>query len=192
MTNDIHDIKGLVPLPQSYWWLWALLALVALAVVAWLWWRRRKPAAPPAIRTPVLTPFDLAVQAFRRLLEDQLIERGLPDEFYTRLSDIVRHYLEGRFHLRAPERTTEEFLYEVSRDHTLAQEHKDLLGRFLEECDLVKFARHRPASADMKRAFDAAEKFVNDTRPRLREPAPENTQFLIRSDQKSSQTEATK
>src|SRR5262245_9376986 len=111
MTNDIHDIKGLVPLPHSYWWLWALLALLVVAVVGWLWWRQRRPAAPPAISAPVLTPFDLALQALRRLLDDQLIDRGLPDEFYTRLSDIVRHYLEGRFQLHAPEQTTEEFLY---------------------------------------------------------------------------------
>jgi hypothetical protein len=139
----------------------------------------------------VLTPFDLAVQALRRLLEDQLIERGLPDEFYTRLSDIVRHYLEGSFQLRAPERTTEEFLYEVSRDSSLTQEHKDLLGAFLQECDLVKFARHRPASTDMKRAFEAAERFVTDTRPRLREEEA-SARFVIRSDHKSSKSEVTR
>ena len=91
------------------------------------------------------------------------------EEFYTRLSDIVRHYLEGRFYLRAPERTTEEFLYEVSQDNALAQEHKDLLGAFLQESDLVKFARHHPEQSDMQRALEAAEKFVRDTQPQAQE-----------------------
>jgi hypothetical protein len=86
--------------------------------------------------------------------------------FYTRLSDIVRRYLEGQWGLRAPERTTEEFLYEVSRDHALSVEHKELLGAFLQESDLVKFARLRPGADDKQRAFDAAEKFVRDTQPR--------------------------
>jgi len=171
MDTDIRDIKGLVPLPQSYWWLWALLALVVLGVAAWLafrWWQKRQQVAP--IRPPpILTPYDHAVRALRALLDDKLMERGLVDEFYTRLSDIVRHYLEGRFQLHAPERTTEEFLLEVSHDDSLAHEHKDLLGAFLQECDLVKFARFRPGSTDMKRAFDAAEKFVHDTRPRMQE-----------------------
>ena len=91
------------------------------------------------------------------------------EEFYTRLSDIVRQYLEGQMGLRAPERTTEEFLYEVSRDHSLSEEHRELLGAFLQEADLVKFARHQPGAEDMKRAMDAAEKFVEDTQPRAQE-----------------------
>jgi hypothetical protein len=170
-TNDIRDIKGLVPLLGGYGWLWVLAALVVLGVAAWFlyrWWRRRQlPAAPPSI--PVLSPYDRAVRALQRLLDDQLMPRGMADEFYTRLSDIVRHYLEGRFHLHAPERTTEEFLAEVSQSDALTREHKELLGAFLQECDLVKFARFRPGSADMQRAFEAAERFVHDTRRRLRE-----------------------
>src|SRR5262245_7069389 len=141
-VTDIRDIKGLVPLPMGRWWLWVAIAIVFIAVVVWLiWWLHHRKKVPPAsVRIP-LTPYDLAVQSLRRLLDEQWIERGLVDEFYTRLSDIVRHYLEGRFQLHAPERTTEEFLYEVARDNTLTQEHKNLLGTFLQECDLVKFAR---------------------------------------------------
>jgi hypothetical protein len=76
----------------------------------------------------------------------------------------VRRYLEGQFGLRAPERTTEEFLYEVSGDGSLSPQHKELLGRFLQESDLVKFARHRPGKDDMDRVFGAAEEFVQETR----------------------------
>ena len=155
--EDIRDIKGFVPVPHSLWWLWALLAVVVIVVVA-LWWRsRRKPAN---VSTPVvqLSPLEIALAALQRLREDN----PAVEVFYTRLSDIVRHYLEDQFRLRAPERTTEEFLYEVSRDGVLSAEHKDLLGAFLQESDLVKFARHRPGREDMDRAFGAAEKFVRE------------------------------
>ena len=87
----------------------------------------------------------MAIRALQRLRE----ENPPVEEFYTRLSDIVRRYLEGQLGLRAPERTTEEFLYEVSRDHALSAEHKELLGAFLQESDLVKFARFRPGADDM-------------------------------------------
>ena len=97
--------------------------------------------------------------ALQRLRE----ENPPVDVFYTRLSDIVRRYLEDRFQLRAPERTTEEFLYETSRNGLLSAEHKELLGRFLQECDLVKFARLQPDDTDRQRAYDAAEKFVRET-----------------------------
>jgi hypothetical protein len=155
--EDIHDIKGLVPLPHDLWWLWLLLLIAAAAVAFWLWKRRRQVNAIETIAP--LSAFELAIHELQRLRE------GNPpvEEFYTRLSDIVRRYLEGQLGLRAPERTTEEFLYEVSRDRALSTEHKELLGAFLQESDLVKFARFRPGEEDKKRAFAAAEKFVEET-----------------------------
>lgn len=160
--EDIHDIKGLVPLPHNLWWLWLL--LLAAAVVAFWVWKRKRPASPMAA-VPPPTPYEVAIRALQRLRE----ENPPVEEFYTRLSDIVRCYLEDHLGLRAPERTTEEFLYEASRDHALSAGHKELLGAFLQESDLVKFARFRPGADDMNRAFDAAEKFVHDTQPRMQE-----------------------
>lgn len=164
-TIDIRDIKGLVPLPHSWWWLWAIGALALAAALAFWLWKRRRPTTPPNAFGAPLSAYEVAIQALRQLLDENLIGRGEVDAFYTRLSDIVRHYLEGRFDLRAPERTTEEFLYEVSRDSALTPEHQALLSLFLQEADLVKFARFRPGLVDMKRVFDAAEEFVQDTRP---------------------------
>ena len=159
--EDIRDIKGLVPLPHNWWWLLVLVAVLALAY--WLWKRKRPTDTANAVPPP--TPYELAIRALQQLR----VENPPVEEFYTRLSDIVRHYLEGRFYLRAPERTTEEFLYEVSQDNALAQERKDLLGAFLQESDLVKFARHHPEQSDMQRALEAAEKFVRDTQPQAQE-----------------------
>ncbi len=135
--EDIRDIKGLVPLPHGWWWLWLLLALVAAAVAFWLW-KRRQPGVSAFVAPPP-TPYEVAIRELRRLRE----ENPPVEEFYTRLSDIVRQYLEGQMGLRAPERTTEEFLFEVSRDHSLSAEHRELLGAFLQEADLVKFAKFR-------------------------------------------------
>jgi len=159
--EDIHDIKGLVPLPHNWWWLLVLVAVLALAY--WLW--KRRQSTDPISTPPPPTPYELAIRALQQLRE----ENPPVQEFYTRLSDIVRHYLEGRFHLHAPEQTTEEFLYEVSENNVLTQKHTDLLGAFLQESDLVKFARHHPEQSDMLRALEAAEKFVRDTQPQTQE-----------------------
>jgi len=159
--EDIRDIKGLVPLPHGSWWLWILVAVVIAGTLAfWLWKRRRPTIAPNAFGAP-LSAYEMAMRALQRLRD----ENPAVEEFYTRLSDIVRRYLENEFGLRAPERTTEEFLYEMSRDSALTLEHKQLLGAFLQEADLVKFARFRPGEEDKGRAFDAAEKFVGETQP---------------------------
>ena len=162
--EDIHDIKGLVPVPHGLWWLWVLLVVVVAAAAAfWLWKRRRQFSPRAAVPPP--TPYEIAIRELQRLRAGNLPV----EEFYTRLSDIVRRYLEGQFGLHAPERTTEEFLYEVSRDHSLSIEHRELLSAFLQESDLVKFARFRPGAEDVTRAFDAAEEFVRDTQPHPQE-----------------------
>jgi hypothetical protein len=93
------------------------------------------------------------------------VEAGRQEEFYVRLSTIVRAYLEARFHLRAPEMTSEEFLQAAQRDPQLASPQRARLGQFLSEADLVKFARHQPAAADAERAQDAAREFVESTAP---------------------------
>jgi hypothetical protein len=62
--EDIHDIKGLVPLPHGWWWLLLLLILAAmLALAYWLWKRRQTDAinAPPP-----LTPYELAIRALQQ------------------------------------------------------------------------------------------------------------------------------
>ena len=88
--EDIHDIKGLVPLPHGLWWLWLLLLAAAIAFVLWLRKRRR-----PTIATGTVAPssaYDVAMRALQQLREDN----PPVEEFYTRLSDIVRHYLESQ------------------------------------------------------------------------------------------------
>jgi hypothetical protein len=157
--EDIHDIKGLVPVPHYGWWCAGLVVLVLGGIAFWLW-KRRNPG-PVVPRVPPLTPFQAALAALLRLREGNLSV----EEFYTRLSDIVRQYLEQQFRLHAPERTTEEFLYELSQGSQLTPAQKELLSSFLQESDLVKFAKLRPEVADRQRAFDAAEKFVRESVP---------------------------
>jgi len=100
------------------------------------------------------------------------------EEFYTRLSDIVRQYLEGQMGLRAPERTTEEFLYEVSLDQSLSSDHRKLLGAFLQEADLVKFAKFQPGAEERMRALEAAEKFVQESGGSANAPADRSDESM--------------
>ena len=94
-----------------------------------------------------------------------LIEAGEFHPFYVRLSDIVRRYVEERFGLMAPQRSTPEFLREARGSSALSDDHQDLLARFLRAADMVKFALHVPAAADAEGALTAARGFVEDTMP---------------------------
>ena len=79
------------------------------------------------------------------------------------MSDTTRTYLEERFDFRAPERTTEEFLRELSGTDLLAREQKDSLGNFLASCDLVKFAKYEPGENELRGLHSSALRLVEET-----------------------------
>lgn len=167
----LREILSPLHLPRSLRGLIYLLpVLLAAAVIAGivLLIRRRKHAAyvAPVKRIP---PHELALNELEKLMADRLVEQGEYKLFYIRLSDILRHYIENRFGLRAPERTTEEFLVELGASDRLAANHKILLRDFLKHCDLVKFAKLEPGYEETKEAAESCRRFILDTIPSLAE-----------------------
>ena len=106
---------------------------------------------------------EVAYARLQALIAEDLVGAGRIKEFYQRINAILRHYIEDRFHLRAPERTTEEFLAELRETNHLNEQHKASLGQFLEHCDLVKFAKHQPGEAEIQRTFDLVKQFIETT-----------------------------
>ena len=83
---------------------------------------------------------------------------------FEKLSGCLRQYIENRFQLRAPEQTTEEFLEQLKTSDALKLEHKQELQKFLEHCDLVKFARYQPSNEQINESLTMAEAFVDKTK----------------------------
>jgi len=163
---DVRDIKDVeeVPIDWRPYWLAAgtLLGLIALgAGLFWLLNRRQQTIAA----RPVTPPHEIAYAELARLQRLGLTQQGAFKEYYSGLSAIVRTYVEQRFGVRAPEMTTEEFLVRSARKGELQGQHRGLLGGFLGESDLVKFAKHLPTIDDSERAYDAAKRFVDETAP---------------------------
>jgi len=163
---DIRDIRGIVTRAKRFWSITAL-ALSALAVIfgAFLWARKRKRKAMEAA-SRVRPADEVAYEKLMELRAMRLPEKGMVKEYYVRLSEIVRYYLEGRFSFRAPEMTTEEFLESLRESPVLRSEHKHLLREFLSHCDMVKFAKYGPTPLEMLDSFSSAEKLVDQTRRR--------------------------
>ena len=166
---DIRGLKDMVEIPTGNEWVWWLLVAVAVLVVAGIvaWFIRRHLAkcsaelAPP----PPPPPHVVAWERLQRALE--LIHEA--EWFCIEVSHIIRVYLEERFSLHAPDRTTEEFLLELQSSRRLAGEHKQLLANFLSECDRVKFARAEPPEQELRSLHEAASRLVGETQPSLHE-----------------------
>jgi hypothetical protein len=159
-TNDIRGIKPPVEIPSGWDWVgWTLgaLALAAALWWAWRWWRARVTALP------AVPPVPPHVRA-RQRLEEALRLLSDPRLFCIAVSDALRVYLEERFDLRAPERTTEEFLQELNSASHLDSAQKACLADFLERCDLVKFARFEPTESALRELHESALRLVDETR----------------------------
>ncbi len=163
----LRDIKGPIAIDSPWLWLLGfglLLVLAALIGLAWWWWQRRNPTEPePGIQ---LSPADRARQ--RLLASLGQIEEA--DRFTTEVSEIARTYLEEQFGLQAPDRTTEEFLGELSGSVALDSRHKALLADFLTRCDLVKFARAEADRSDLLALHGAAQRLVDETSAAMAPP----------------------
>jgi hypothetical protein len=166
-TNTLRDIKP--PVEISNPWLWVLGGLAAFLVAGsavLMWFLLRKSRLPAAL--PPRIPAHVRA---RQKLAAALALISQPREFCILVSDTVRSYLEERFDFHAPERTTEEFLYELQATNLLTPGQKDSLGEFLQRCDLVKFARYEPREPELHDLHDAALRLVEETIPV--EEAPE-------------------
>jgi hypothetical protein len=165
-ATDIHDIKGPVELPadrtKAYVAIGLALAAVVVAFATMVLLRRRRRRLEIE---SVEMPWETALRQLDALRSFDPLKEGRIEEFYVTLSGIVRHYLERRFGLRAPEMTTEEFFDLMSRDGTLAGEHKQLMQEFLAHCDLVKFARYGPSRSEIDGAYGSASRLVKETIP---------------------------
>jgi len=158
----IRDIAGPAEIPADYTKAIVIAAAaVAAAAGLYLLWRRRRAKIPESRRIPA---HETAYGALEALLARGLVEKGRYREFTAETADILRRYIEDRFGLRAPERTTEEFLQEAGAGLDVGEERKRILADFLVHCDLVKFAALEPSADDVKRTFNTAKDFIDATK----------------------------
>src|ERR1043165_374930 len=160
-TNALRDIKPPVEIPTGWLWaFWVIGALIvcALAYPLWQYWLNHRSKG---VVVPIIPPHVRAKQK----LQEALALIGQPREFCIMVSDTIRYYLEERFTFRAPERTTEEFLYELRHTNLLTPDQKESLGEFLTSCDLVKFAKYEPGEPELRDLHSSALRLVEETEP---------------------------
>lgn len=164
-ADDIRDIKPPVYFPTNYLLFIIIGIIVVLAAIVFLGLflkkTREKRCKKPL--PPEKTAHQIARESLAALSSENLPEAGRIKEYYFRLSDIIRRYIEDRFMIKAPEMTTEEFLFSLGDATWFSAGHKDLLKEFLNLCDIVKFAKYGPTRKEIDASFSVADRFVEET-----------------------------
>ncbi len=169
------DIKPQARMPERAPWLFALLGLTALLLAAWAYWRRRARRTEGAVAVPAAPPrppHEIAYAELERLLSSGWLEAGRIKELYIELAEIIKRYLTGRFGVVTFERTTTEILEALRLARVPVKATADAF-EFFSACDLVKFAKHLPATEETRGAVEMAYRLVDETRPAVPAASPE-------------------
>lgn len=160
-----EEDEGVVQLAVeiSWWWYIAggVIVIAIIAIIAVVVLRRCRDSEIERIYKGA---HELAYERLSELERQGYVEAGMLKEFYEGVSNVLRYYIEDRFTLKAPEHTTEEFLYELQYSYVLSTEDKDSVGQFLRHCDLVKFARQEPTEVEVNGSVKLVKGFVDRTR----------------------------
>lgn len=174
---DIKPVKNAPFVLMDYYWT-MMGVLIALFVIVWSlyfyqrWKYRKDHPMEAAGMEPALPPFEAAMQALDHLKEQKLWQQGLEKEYYTSLTDILRGYINGRFHVNAMEMTSGEILAAMRKEDA-PKELIEKLKQVLDLADFVKFAKLRPGYDDNEMSLLSAYTFVNGTVEVKTEPAEE-------------------
>jgi hypothetical protein len=167
-TGTIRDIKGIYKAPYSFSEIYPfILALIFTGLLIWfiLYYIDRKKKDKPILRRirPPEMPHVIALRELDRLKAEKLWQQNKVKLYYTRLTEIIRSYIERRFDIMAMEQTTSEILYEF-REKEIENVNYNILEQLLNLADLVKFARGEPLPEENITHMENAYEFVKSTK----------------------------
>lgn len=169
-ANSIKPIK--LPYNQGYTfkellpWILGGLALIGIIAGIIIYLRIKQKNADTEIKkyVPKDPPHIIAYRSLDELKAEQLWEKEEYKAYYTKLTEILRIYLEQKYQILALEQTSEEILSDVKDLNLLNFEIIQDLSQILMLADMVKFAKHIPQAEENVRSYDLALKFIDKSK----------------------------
>lgn len=208
--KDIRAMKPQIAIDESGpLWPWLLAALLLILVVALTFYLKhlRGKKTAEEVAAIVIPPHIEALEEITKIEAMNLIREGRLKEFYTLVSDVIRVF-EGRsYGFDAMEMTTEELIKNIRTKARSdinvaglndADKENDLLiiEKFLSDCDMVKFAKYKPADMDISaltnRAREIIKKKVSLEKEMIEEAKEEAAELILQGAKpKGDKTDAT-
>lgn len=176
--GEIQDVKAPVTIPFNILIVLIIFAVIlVLAIVGYFIYRYYKKknqlAAGTVKQKVVIPPHKEALQLLRKLEDSKLWQQGEIKEYHSRITFIIRDYIEKRFSIPAMEVTSSELLGMLQHKNEF-QSIYDKLSDFLSNADMVKFAKFEPMPSVNEEMMQQAYEFVNSTKPEEITPEVKN------------------
>ena len=161
--KDVQDNPFLWSEWSLPFWL-SVLMLVLLALCYYLYLRLRdnKPIITHIRIVKRLLPHQKAMQEIEQIKADKMVTAENSKEYYTKLTDTLRKYIEERYGFSAMEMTSSEIIQHLTA--TQDQKALDELRQLFTTADLVKFAKYSTLINENDMNLVNAIEFINQTK----------------------------
>jgi len=182
--KDVQDN----PFQWSDWnlpfWL-SVFVLVLLAVGYWLYLRLRdnKPIITHIKIVRRLLPHQKAMKEIEQIKADKMVTSENQKEYYTKLTDTIRKYIEERYGFSAMEMTSSEMIERLMSQGD--QQSLDELRQLFTTADLVKFAKYSTMINENDSNLVNAIDFINQTKLENQPTEEVEKPVLSEADQRS-------
>ncbi|MDH3269153.1 MAG: hypothetical protein OEM46_09905 [Ignavibacteria bacterium] len=164
--SDIKDVKDplTIPIDWKFILLIALVVLIILAISYYLYRRYKKKKAEEPVKKKIIRipAHERALSALSNLENEKLWQKGMVKEYHSKITGIVRGYFEERFNLPALELTTSEQMQKLKKV-SAAESIFGITNEFLNNADLVKFAKFQPLPSVNETMMKQAKEIVTQT-----------------------------
>lgn len=172
-SKDIKDVKGPLGVPISWADIWPWLAgILVIGGIAWLISyiiRKRMKGESIIPEAPKRPAHEIALDGLRSLDSEHIWQRGMIKDYHSKLTDILRMYIERRYSIMALELPTDETMQALA-PVTMPAESRAELKEILVRADFAKFAKFQPEPRENELSMTQAVNFVQSTwRPPVQE-----------------------
>lgn len=162
--KKIRDIKGFILVPFNFTPMVISLSVIVVLFLLIQWVRYqllKNERSTPEKRASSYK--QTALEELRKLEQQEFNSADELKNLHTKLSDIIRKYIENDFKIPAREQTTEEFIRQITTFEPFSFSQRKSLTQFLNLADLVKFATFSPEQNASREALQQAKDFVTST-----------------------------
>lgn len=168
-SKAFRPIKGIIGV-QYTWrdyigWIIGGIIFLLLAIVALIYFIRSKRNKIPVQVEETKEPLhEKTLKLLDTLDAEQLWQKGQVKEYYVRLTDILRSYVETQYHTPALELTTDELIDKARITPGLLTIARPL-ETILRTADLAKFAKAQPLPQEHIQSMELAKDLIHKTIP---------------------------
>jgi sterol desaturase/sphingolipid hydroxylase (fatty acid hydroxylase superfamily) len=182
--KDVQDNPFLWSEWSLAFWLSVLMLVISVfGYYLYLRLRDNKPIISTIRIVKKLLPHQKAMKEIELIKAENMVNSENPKEYYTKLTDTLRKYIDERYGFRAMEMTSSEIIDRLMR--TGDQQSLEELRQLFTTADLVKFAKYSTLINENDANLVSAIDFINQTKienlPTEEVVKPELTEEQVRS-----------